>query len=296
MKFIFCEGYSINNYNGYLFRYNKGVSGSHKGCLYLAEAIAQDKTHIVEYVSLFNNLIETTYLNVKYTNYNNFNKQNCDVIITGNDLNTLQILDKITDYKKIVILTHNDLYNYKNKRRNKININKLIIGYISQFAKTNILNVQPFLQKCDNILLYNSIDMNDIKYDGIKLKKSLAYFACIGRGFKFVTKIMEKLPEFKLYTNTYSDEYRNSLKINTNIILSKNTSTYEIFRTLNKCKYFIYPLINLDDNYIHYDTFGYVVLEALLHGVIVIAPKIKVYEELYCDAICYINTDGIITQ
>jgi glycosyltransferase involved in cell wall biosynthesis len=138
--------------------------------------------------------------------------------------------------------------------------------------------------------------MNDIKYDGIKLKKSLAYFACIERGFKFVTKIMEKLPEFKLYTNTYSDEYRNSLKMNTNIILSENTSTYEIFRTLNKCKYFIYPLINLDDNYIHYDTFGYVVLEALLHGVIVIAPKIKVYEELYGDAICYINTDGIIPQ
>jgi len=58
-------------------------------------------------------------------------------------------------------------------------------------------------------------------------------------------------------------------------------------------------LMNVSDNiytnhYVHYDTFGYVVLEALCHGVVVLAPKMAVYEELFGDAICYVDTDGII--
>jgi glycosyltransferase involved in cell wall biosynthesis len=44
----------------------------------------------------------------------------------------------------------------------------------------------------------------------------------------------------------------------------------------------------------HYDTFAYVVLEALLCGTIVIAPRMRVFEELYGDAIYYIDTTGVI--
>ena len=55
-------------------------------------------------------------------------------------------------------------------------------------------------------------------------------------------------------------------------------------------------MINLETDRIHYDTFGYVVLEALVHGVVVIAPKMAVYEELFGDAVCYIDTDDIIPK
>jgi glycosyltransferase involved in cell wall biosynthesis len=86
------------------------------------------------------------------------------------------------------------------------------------------------------------------------------------------------------------------LEINDQFILTSNSSKNTIVNYLSKSKYFVYPLINLDNNFIHYDTFAYVVLEALLHGVIVIAPKIAVYEELYGDSICYIDTDDIISK
>jgi glycosyltransferase involved in cell wall biosynthesis len=106
---------------------------------------------------------------------------------------------------------------------------------------------------------------------------------------------MKKIDNFILYHNNYNLNIVDS-RNNTNIHLTNDTSKYCIFNTLSKCKYFIYPLINLDNNLIHYDTFGYVVLEALLHGVIVITPKIQVYEELYGDAICYIDTSDIIEK
>ena len=47
---------------------------------------------------------------------------------------------------------------------------------------------------------------------------------------------------------------------------------------------------------IHVDTFGYVIVEALAYGVIVVAPKMKVYEEIYGDAICYVDSTGIIDE
>ena len=107
-----------------------------------------------------------------------------------------------------------------------------------------------------------------------------------------VVEIMHKLENYQLLSNTYFKPYQHLLK--TGCI--GNSSKYNILRNVSKSKYFIYPLINLDNNRIHYDTFGYVVLEALLMGTIVIAPKIKVYEELFGDAVCYIETDDLVPQ
>jgi glycosyltransferase involved in cell wall biosynthesis len=109
-------------------------------------------------------------------------------------------------------------------------------------------------------------------------------------------EIVNKLDNFVLYANTYAEENRALTNSHNKVIQTTGFSKYDIFNYLVNSKYFVYPLINLDNNCIHYDTFGYVVLEALLHGVVVIAPKIKVYEELYGDAICYIDTEGIIPE
>jgi hypothetical protein len=111
-----------------------------------------------------------------------------------------------------------------------------------------------------------------------------------------VLKILEKLDGFKLNVCSYNTRaYKRKYKIK-NINILNNNSKQNVLLYTAKSKYFIYPLINLDNNMIHYDTFGYVVLEALLNKTIVIAPKIKVYEELYGDAVCYIDTDDIIPQ
>ena len=292
-KFVFVDNYDLV-WNGKTARYHNGVSGSHCAPLYLAEALAKHPNNSVEVVSTKNNIIEDTYLNVKYINFNNFQPSDCDYIILQNDLHALKILNKILSYKKLLILTQNDLFNY-NKMFN-IDKKKIIICYISEFAKRNILYVQPFLHEYDSLLLYNSIDLNDITTVDLSNKEnSLCFFACIERGFKLVVKILDELCNYKLYTNVYYEPSRCLLNMNnSNVIVTENSAKYTILDYIKKSKYFVYPLINLDNSCIHYDTFGYVVLEALLLGTIVITPRIGVYEELYGDAICYIKTDDII--
>ena len=178
--------------------------------MYLAEGISKDSNNFVEIVSTKNNIIEDIYLGVKYTNFNNFEVKSCDYIIISNNLETLSILDKIHTYNKIIILTQNDLHSYN--KLFSIDKNKIIIGYISEFAKTNILNVQPFLNEYNNFLLYNSIDLDDIQSLNINDKENnLCYFACIERGYKMVVEILSKLDNYHLFTNTYCDNNRASL-------------------------------------------------------------------------------------
>ena len=167
MKFIFVDCFDLV-WNGFTARFENGISGSHNAVLYLAEGIAKINDMEVIITSSVNNIIETEYLGVKYINYDNLNENSCDYIITHNDLRTWRILDKINNYNKIIILTHNELLNYE--RFFSINKSNIIIAYISEFAKTNILNIQPFLHLCTfktptfkcAILLYNSIDINDL--------------------------------------------------------------------------------------------------------------------------------------
>jgi len=295
MKFVFVDSFDLV-WNGYSARHKDGISGSHSAIMYLAEGIAKNSDHIVEIVSTKNNLIEGRHLNVKYTNFDKYQNKSCDFIITNNVLNSLSILDKIDNYNKIIILTQNDLYSYE--RLFTIDKNKILIGYISEFAKTNILKIQPFLNDYDSIILHNSFDLNDL--DNIPLienkNNQLCYFACIERGYKMAVEIVKQLNGYNFISNTYANNRRSLFYIQdeNKITVTNDSSKYTILKSVSESKYFVYPLINLDNNRIHYDTFGYVVLEALLLGCIVIAPKIKVFEELYGDAICYIETDDII--
>jgi len=295
MKFIFVDCFDLI-WNGYTSRFENGVSGSHNGLLYLAEGIAKISGMEVIITSTVNNIIETEYLGVKYINYDNLNENICDYIITHNDLRSWRILNKIHNFNKIIILTHNELFNYE--RFFSINKSKIIIAYISEFAKTNILNIQPFLKNYESILLYNSIDITDLPTVDVQNKKNqLCYFACIERGYKLVTEIMKKFENYNLVTNTYANQCKDYFYLDMNNVMVLNNSSKKCtLENVVESKYFVYPLINLENNVIHYDTFAYVVLEALLLGTIVIAPKIGVFEELYGDAICYIETDDIIPK
>jgi FkbM family methyltransferase len=294
MKFIFVDSFNIK-WNGYTARHTSGISGSHSCPMYLAEGIAKNHDHCVEFVSVNNNMIEGTHLNVKYLNMDSLKTDECDYIIVSNVLTTFEILNKIRKFKKIIIITHNDLCNYENYLF-KIDKNKILIAYNSPFAKTNILLCQPFLNDYESIDLYYSFDMNDLPLTTLENKPNqLCYFACIDRGYKMVVNILDKLDNYILYTNTYANQCKHLFFTNKkNINILDSSSKYSILETVSKSKYFVYPLINLDNNMIHYDTFAYVVLEALLLGCVVIAPKIKVYEDLYGDAVCYIDTSDII--
>jgi glycosyltransferase involved in cell wall biosynthesis len=116
----------------------------------------------------------------------------------------------------------------------------------------------------------------------------------------FPTNSLDCSPENSFSSERSVDEKMNhnndtsTVWDNVKIIHPKTTSKQEILDWNHKSKYFIYPVINTSNFRVHYDTFAYVVLEALLCGTIVIAPRMRVFEELYGDAIYYIDTSDIV--
>jgi glycosyltransferase involved in cell wall biosynthesis len=284
--------------------------------MYLAEALAKldhDVTvintsfvtrHLPKYntilykIHYLKHIIPETYNNVKYINYDKFESTNCDYIITTYNTDDLEILKKINNYKKMIVIMNNPLCGSNMYKFQSLDKTKILIAFISNYSKDNILlNNDKFLKEYQHILLHNSIDNNDIKLI-TKKENSFIFFACIERGFEMSNEIIKKFDntsKFKIYTNTYADIPKSLLNINNNII-TPDTSKNTIFEYCAKSKYFLYPLIDLETNNIHCDTFAYVVLEALLSGVVVIAPKMKLFEELYGNAICYIDTCNIISN
>ena len=311
MKFIFTESFPLI-WNGYTARNNKGISGSHTVSMYLAEGLAKSEENDVTIVNLTidkerkvnilkritkykNNIIEGNHLNVKYINYNNLSNTSCDYIITTNCTDDINIINKVSEYKKIIIIMHNNLFPGASLLK-YLDKNKIIIAYISNVSKENILNSEDsFLKDYDSIILNNSIDISEIHAITEK-EKSFVFFPCMERGYKLAVEVIKHFQDFKLYTNTYVDDNRDLINQNEQIVLTEDSSKNTIYKYYQKSKYFVYPLINLDNDRIHYDTFGYVVLESLLHGVVVIAPRMAIYEELFGDAVCYIDTDGIIPK
>lgn len=301
MHFVFVESFAINCWNGEICRFKKGISGSHNAPMYLGEGLAK-QGHEVEFVSILNNMEETTYNDVTYINYDNYMNVTCDYVITTNNLLDFKIFNKIKDFKKVFILMQNEIFCMHNDVNSleqyfKSYKENIIITYLNESGKTNIEFIQPFLKDYKSIILPNSIDLNDIKqFDISKKENSVCFFACVERGLKLTIEIVNKLDNFIIYSNTYADENRHLIKASKKLIQTQGTSKYDISNYLVKSKYFIYPLINLDNNCIHYDTFAYVILEAILHGVIVIVPRIKSYEDLYGDSLCYVDSEGIISD
>lgn len=330
MKFIFTESFLLN-WNGYTARYERGISGTHNASMYLAEALANlghDVTMVnVSYyikniiqrdkyskrisikgteIIYNNNIINGEHLGVKYTNISEIEDSiDCDYIITTYSIDDLDILKKVNNYKKVIIIMNNPFTGTNNIELLKnFDKNKITIAYISNYSKDNILPLIDFLPISDysflkdynSLLLHNSIDINDIK-PIVEKENSFIFFACLERGYKVALEVRDRFnPEFKMYTNTYDDKNRKKIEVNNNIIMTEKTSKNNIFEYCAKGKYFVYAFIDLDTGFVHNDTFAYVVLEALLHGVVVITPRLLLFEELYGDAICYIETDDIIPR
>ena len=316
MKFIFVESFRLN-WNGYTARFINGISGTHNTVMYLAEALAKlnhdvtviNTSHIIRHIPKYNTILKSIYFkkyiipkiynNVKYINYDEFEKTDCDYIITTYNTDDIIILNKINNYKKIIVIMNNPLCGGNIKKFESLNKTKILIAFISNYSKDNILlNNNQFLKEYKHILLYNSIDNNDIK-PIVEKENTFIFFACYERGFKMSNEIIKTFDianKFKIYTNTYADIPKTLFNINNNIIITPDTSKNTIFEYCAKSKYFLYPLINLETNNIHCDTFAYVVLEALLHGVVVIAPKLELFSELYGDAICYVDSESILKE
>jgi glycosyltransferase involved in cell wall biosynthesis len=321
MKFAFIESFLKKEWNGYTARYVNGTSGTHTSIYYLAEALSKKK-HDVTIIQTQCNFTPKKVNGVFYQSMENIPEDDdthYDVLIFTFSINDMVVLDKIKNFDKVAFLmactelhsTHHmhPLYHVLNV----VDFRLINMLYVSETSKLNAFRINKRIEGLRHHLVYNSIDVKDFTnskgelytYPEEKKENIFVFFACIERGFNIVLEVAKKINgeyqfsiasegKFNIVTSNY-DNKKYSHKIeNVNVVHPKNTSKQEILEWNRKSKYFVYPLINTNNNVMHYDTFAYVVLEALLCGTIVIAPRMRVFEELYGDAIYYIDTTGVI--
>lgn len=319
MKIAFIESFVKKEWNGYTARYIEGVSGTHSSIFYLAEAVAK-LNHDVSVIQIETDFSPKWVNGVYYQSMESIPDNDTtfyDVLVCTFALKDLLILNKIKNYNKIAFIMncielckHNNLNQHN--FYNLFDFNKINILYVSENCKINSFFINNRIENVKHHLLYDSIDMRDFTNSQGELftfpenqkENNFVFFACIERGFNIVLEVAKKFQgKFNIVASNYSkkkyiadqDETKTFSIVNDIKILHPvNTSKKEILHWNRKSKYFIYPLVNVENDSIHYDTFGYVVLEALLCGTIVIAPRMRVFEELYGDAIYYIDTTDLV--
>jgi glycosyltransferase involved in cell wall biosynthesis len=146
--------------------------------------------------------------------------------------------------------------------------------------------------------IYNAINdeiftNNTLDYES--KKGNYVFFASYERGGEICLKIFNKLANaydnIKLHITSYEpkDIYKISQNNSQNIITYSSLSKRDIKALLDKCDYFIYPLVNNLTGSVHHDTFACVVLEALACGVSVVSWNVACLKNLYKDNIYLIE-------
>jgi glycosyltransferase involved in cell wall biosynthesis len=196
----------------------------------------------------------------------------------------------------------------------KLSLNTKILIYIQSFAdcrsifslKKNfyIVGVSEYVKSYYSEYgypyktIYNAVNdeiftNNILDYES--KKGNYVFFASYERGGEICLKIFNYLENIyeniNLYITSYEpkDKDKISKNISKNINVYSSLSKKEIKKLLDKCDYFIYPLVNNINASVHHDTFACVVLEALACGVSVITWDVACFKTLYEDNIYLIE-------
>jgi glycosyltransferase involved in cell wall biosynthesis len=306
MKIVFIEQFLKNQlWNGRTMREIKGLSGTHTAGIFLAESLVTFGHNIIYYSKT---ILQETYNGVKYVNADVVETMDADIIFMTFNIMDFQMIYNRFDYfnKRVplIAIMHTDFRLMTCDIPENNNINTVAGPLITPLTKKDVNIIQlcnnaalnaTFLNclstQFEKTIIPNCIDINELVAPHFPKDNAFVFFPCVERGYNIAVEILNHFPHFKMYCNTYSDEYRHKMTPTNQTVKVSNTSKNNVYSVLSKSKYFVYPLFNTENQMIHCDTFGYVVLEALLHGVVVIAPPMEVFKELYGDAICYIDCD-----
>jgi len=145
--------------------------------------------------------------------------------------------------------------------------------------------------------IYNAVNdqiftNNDLDYAA--KKGNYVFFASYERGGEICLKIFNELSktysDIKLHITSYEPEDKSRISSNNeNILKYSSLSKKEIKLLLDKCDYFIYPLVNHHTGSVHHDTFACVVLEALACGVSVVSWDVACLKNIYRDHVYLIK-------
>jgi hypothetical protein len=305
LSFVFVERFGgiPGKWNGQTYRESFGMSGTHAASIMLAESLAQ-LGHNVRYISP--NILPGTYKNVHYETVNPRGRVSCDFVITTFSAEDLQLIENAhISYKKLAVSMNNDWGGPLNYAKTVLQIphNRLVLLDISMMQKWNCILDSPWTRNLEHRFLDNSIDLSEITHPvDMSIKKDqFVFFACFERGGPVAFNVAKHFPHFKFVSMNYiygtdTEKYKKDLGPDPhNQIVAIHGGRNAVMKALEESKYFIYPLVAPNNN-VHYDTFGYVVLEALLNGLIVILPHMSCFEELFGDAIAYVEVSDLLTN
>lgn len=308
LQIVFTGSYlDIGYFNGITFRQQRGVSGPISSTIYLAEALAA-RDHKVIYIS---DKIQESMIGVNqvtYYNATNVLNVHCDILITTSNLYDLAILRGDSNTRILGIVMHSDFqyFEFFADKILQLSHHNVIFFHVSRYAMWNILNEHEWMRNYQNILLPNTLDLREIPYPITLIQKRnhFVYFTNVQtaggkKAAQLSFTIAQTFPDFKFITMYYPmnhtlDDHYHTFPTDTHYQLTfppngnHNTSRSNIYQVLYASKYFIYPCYDNQESMFTY----YAVLEALLHGVIVIVPRqlASQYMDLFGDAIVYIES------
>jgi glycosyltransferase involved in cell wall biosynthesis len=289
-----------NLWNGEIIRIGGvGVSGTEQSFVILGEELAKlnYEVTIISPTCLPN----TSYMGVQYKQLDGLQDISniTDILILQTD-NRYFINYSWLKLKKIIFWYHSQRFIPVEMLQlfSRMNPNcEIICNTMTQYAYEYMKSSTPYVELYTSEIFqaYNPF-MLDIFKDELKIKEknSFIFHAGFDRGGEVAYNVFNKMrfPNKKMYICGYD-----TLRLNNtlpNIIFLNSLDKTQLFSYLSKSEYFVYPLVASQNsqgnpaNYVHKDTFGCVIAEALAHEVIVITFPIGAVKEIWGDYILYI--------
>ena len=276
-----------------------GVSGTEQSFVLMGEEFAKFANVLIVSPTCIPN---TTYKGVDYNNiqYLNENTNDTDILILQSD-NRYFIHYSWLNLKKLIFWYHSqrvvpiEVLQLFSKQYPKCEI---YCNTMTEYGKTFIEYSTPYflVYVNDTFKVGNPLMYDLIKNINVKEKNSFIFHAGYDRGGHITKEAYNRLNfnNKKLYICGY-DILRNTTHED-NIEYLNSIDKLTLFKLLSKTEYFIYPLVSSKHskngnppNFVHKDTFGCVIAEALAHEVIVLTYPVGAIQEIYGDHLIYLQ-------
>ena len=289
-----------NLWNGEIIRTgNVGVSGTEQSFIIVGEEFAAKGYEVV--IISPSCLPNTSYKGVQYQNIDYLKNTSSDfhIVLLQTD-NRYFIQYNWSNLKKLFFWYHSQrfipiemLQGFSKMHPNCEIICNTMTAYGYNYMKTNTPYIEVYTSEI--FQSYNPFMLDVFKDEAkVKEKNSFIFHAGFDRGGKVAYDVFSKLQlsNKKMYICGYD-----TLRLNnelSDIIFLNSLDKSTLFSYLSKSEYFIYPLVASSNsqgnsaNYVHKDTFGCVIAEALAHEVIVITYPVGAVKEIWGDHILYI--------
>jgi len=276
-----------------------GVSGTEQSFVLIGEEFAKFANVVIISPTCIPN---SSYKGVSYNSIDFLkdNTDNIDILILQSD-NRYFIQYSWLKLKKLIFWYHSQRFIpveiiqlFSRSYPNCEIFCNTMTNYGESFMKYSTPYLSVYLNNIFKIGNPLMIDM--IRNNNNKEKNLFIFHAGFDRGGHITCEVFRRLnlDNKKLYVCGY-DTLRNVSYNDNNIEYLKSIDKSLLFNILSKTEYFIYPLVASNNitngnppNFVHKDTFGCVIAEALAHEVIVITYPIGAVKEIYGDHLIYL--------